>query len=71
MLELVGAFLVVGALAFGDGQAALPPVERLAVGTFAWVKPAQFAIMTQDLADRAAGAVGQSADGVVERGVLR
>lgn len=42
MLELVGAFLVVGALAFGGGQAALPLVERLAVGTFAWVTPAQF-----------------------------
>lgn len=44
MLELVGAFLLVGGLAFGGGQAALPLVERLAVGTFGWVTPAQFGV---------------------------
>ena len=43
MLELVGTFLLVGALAFGGGQAALPLVERLAVGVHGWVTPAQFA----------------------------
>ena len=31
MLELITRFLVVGTLAFGGGQAALPLVERLAV----------------------------------------
>ncbi len=44
MFELVGAFLLVGGLAFGGGQAALPLVERLAVGTFGWVTPAQFGV---------------------------
>ncbi len=42
MLELVGTFVLVGALAFGGGQAALPLVERLAVGVHGWVTPAQF-----------------------------
>lgn len=42
MLELVGTFLLVGALAFGGCQAALPLVERLAVGVYGWVTPAQF-----------------------------
>jgi len=42
VLELVGAFLLIGALAFGGGQVALPLEERLAVSTFAWVTPAQF-----------------------------
>lgn len=35
-------FLAVGALAFGGGQAALPLVERLAVGETGWLTPAQF-----------------------------
>ena len=43
MLELVARFLVIGALAFGGGQAALPLVERLAVADTAWLTPAQFA----------------------------
>jgi chromate transporter len=43
MLELVGRFLVIGALAFGGGQAALPLVERLAVADTGWLAPAQFA----------------------------
>lgn len=41
MLELVGTFLLVGASAFGGGQAALPLVERLAVGVHGWVTPAK------------------------------
>src|SRR6476619_1268982 len=44
MLELVARFLVIGALAFGGGQAALPLVERLAVADTGWLTPAQFAI---------------------------
>jgi chromate transporter len=43
MLELFGRFLVIGALAFGGGQAALPLVERLAVADTGWLTPAQFA----------------------------
>ena len=43
MLELVARFLVIGALAFGGGQAALPLVERLAVTDTGWLTPAQFA----------------------------
>jgi chromate transporter len=43
MFELVGRFLVIGALAFGGGQAALPLVERLAVADTGWLTPAQFA----------------------------
>lgn len=43
MLELVARFLVVGALAFGGGQAALPLVERLAVADTGCLTPAQFA----------------------------
>ena len=44
MLELVARFLVVGALAFGGGQAALPLVERLAVADTGWLTSAQFAV---------------------------
>lgn len=44
MLELVGRFLVVGALAFGGGQAALPLVERLAVADTGWLSPGAFAV---------------------------
>ena len=43
MLELIGRFLVIGTLAFGGGQAALPLVERLAVAETGWLTPAQFA----------------------------
>jgi chromate transporter len=43
MIELIGRFLVIGALAFGGGQAALPLVERLAVADTGWLAPAQFA----------------------------
>ena len=43
MFELIGRFLIIGALAFGGGQAALPLVERLAVAETAWLSPAQFA----------------------------
>lgn len=43
MLELALRFLVVGALAFGGGQAALPLVERLTVGATGWLTPRDFA----------------------------
>ena len=42
MLELVARFLIIGALAFGGGQAALPLVERLAVADTGWLTSAQF-----------------------------
>jgi chromate transporter len=44
MLELIGRFLLVGALAFGGGQAALPLVERLAVADTGWLSPAAFSV---------------------------
>ena len=43
MLELIARFLVIGTLAFGGGQAALPLVERLAVADTGWLTPTQFA----------------------------
>src|ERR1700730_2619992 len=43
MLELLTRFLVIGTLAFGGGQAALPLVERLAVADTGWLTPAPFA----------------------------
>jgi chromate transporter len=43
MLELIARFLIIGALAFGGGQAALPLVERLAVADTGWLTHAQFA----------------------------
>lgn len=43
MLDLIARFLVIGALAFGGGQAALPLVERLAVADTGWLTPAEFA----------------------------
>src|SRR5438477_7637459 len=43
MLDLIARFLIIGALAFGGGQAALPLVERLAVADTGWLTPAQFA----------------------------
>lgn len=44
LIELGLRFLVVGALAFGGGQAALPVVERLTVGDTGWLTPEQFAV---------------------------
>src|SRR3954447_14881027 len=44
MLELIGRFLLVGALAFGGGQAALPLVERLAVADTGWLSPPAFSV---------------------------
>jgi len=41
--DLALRFLVVGMLAFGGGQAALPLVEHLAVSDTGWLTPAQFA----------------------------
>lgn len=43
MVELIVRFLIVGTLAFGGGQAALPLVERLAVADTGWLTAAQFA----------------------------
>ena len=43
MLELVARFLVIGTLAFGGGQPALPLVERVAVADTGWLTPLQFA----------------------------
>ena len=42
MLELALRFLIVGALAFGGGQAALPLVERLSVGREGWLSASDF-----------------------------
>ena len=42
--ELVARFLVVGAVAFGGGGAALPLVERITVADTGWLTPQQFAI---------------------------
>lgn len=44
MLELVLRFLLVGAIAFGGGQAALPLVERIAVAETGWLTPEDFAV---------------------------
>ncbi|MGH8636130.1 MAG: chromate transporter [Burkholderiales bacterium] len=43
LAELVARFLVIGALAFGGGAAALPLVERLAVAETGWLTPQEFA----------------------------
>lgn len=43
MAELALRFLVIGAIAFGGGQAALPLVERLAVADTGWLSASQFA----------------------------
>jgi chromate transporter len=43
MLELIARFLLIGALAFGGGEAALPVVERLTVADTGWLTPTQFA----------------------------
>lgn len=42
--ELIARFLVVGALAFGGGGAALPLVERFTVAETGWLTPRQFTI---------------------------
>lgn len=42
--ELALRFLLVGALALGGGQAALPLVERLSVHQTAWLSPRDFAL---------------------------
>ncbi len=42
LLALAGGFLLVGLVAFGGGQAALPLVERLAVAQQHWLSPATF-----------------------------
>jgi chromate transporter len=44
MVELALRFLLVGALAFGGGQAALPLLERLTVEQTAWLSPRDFAL---------------------------
>ncbi|HEY7741786.1 MAG TPA: chromate transporter [Burkholderiales bacterium] len=43
-VELIARFLVVGAMAFGGGGAALPLVERITVAETGWLTPQQFAI---------------------------
>ena len=42
-LELLSRFLLIGAIAFGGGQAALTLVERTAVGDTGWLTPQEFA----------------------------
>lgn len=44
MLELVFRFLLVGAVAFGGGQAALPLVERITVAETRWLTPTEFSL---------------------------
>jgi chromate transport protein ChrA len=44
MVELVLRFLLIGAIAFGGGQAALPLVERLTVSDTGWLTPEQFSV---------------------------
>jgi len=44
LVELIARFLVVGAVAFGGGGAALPLVERITVADTAWLTPQQFAV---------------------------
>jgi chromate transporter len=44
LIELIVRFLVVGAVAFGGGGAALPLVERITVADTSWLTPQQFAI---------------------------
>lgn len=44
VIELMVRFLVVGAVAFGGGGAALPLVERITVADTGWLTPQQFAI---------------------------
>ena len=42
--ELFLRFLLIGALAFGGGGAALPLVERLSVAETRWLTPQDFAV---------------------------
>lgn len=44
LAELVVRFLLVGAMAFGGGGAALPLVERITVAETGWLTPQQFAL---------------------------
>lgn len=44
IIELIVRFLVVGAVAFGGGGAALPLLERITVAETGWLTPQQFAI---------------------------
>ena len=44
LIELAARFLIVGAVAFGGGGAALPLVERITVAETGWLTPQQFAI---------------------------
>lgn len=44
MLELVLRFLIIGAVAFGGGQAALPLVEQITVAETQWLTPTEFAV---------------------------
>ena len=44
IVELVARFLMVGAVAFGGGGAALPLVERFTVAETGWLTPRQFTI---------------------------
>ena len=44
LAELALRFLIIGAVAFGGGQAALPLVERLSVGETGWLTPARFSV---------------------------
>lgn len=43
LIPLTVGFFVVGLVAFGGGQAALPLVERLTVAQHGWITPADFA----------------------------
>jgi chromate transporter len=44
LVELVARFMLVGAMAFGGGGAALPLVERITVAETGWLTPQQFAL---------------------------
>lgn len=44
VVELALRFLMVGALAFGGGGAALPLVERISVAETRWLTPQEFAV---------------------------
>jgi chromate transport protein ChrA len=43
MLDLFTRGVLISLLAFGGGQAALPLIERLAVGETGWLSPQDFA----------------------------
>ncbi len=72
LLDLFWRFLVISALAFGGGQAALPLVERTAVAETSWASPQDFSaalaftymtpgpvlILASFIGYRAAGAAG-------------